>query len=287
VRKVRRILRQHRPDCVIFAGFIPALVYPFFLRPLTKARFIFWDHAPQNSFTHVKKALFPLSLRHIDRIVSISGSTASALTRLFGIRPERIAIVHNGIEPSRWRRLPAVKNFETLRIVMPARFDLNQKDPLTLIRAAALLHQEGIPVEVTLVGSGEGEAIMRHAIAEAKADSYITLLGHTDDVPALVARHNILCLSTHFEGLATVLLEGMLAGRLVIASAVPGCVDIVKDGYNGLLFKPGDAEDCARALKSAQTRSDVAVMIERGCKQVLEEFTPAAMVDGFLKVMIS
>jgi glycosyltransferase involved in cell wall biosynthesis len=283
---VIKTVRATKPAAIVFAGFIPALLYPIFVRPWTKAKFIFWDHSPQNTFLTVKKILFPLPLRFFDRIVSISPSTAGALTDYFGIPQKKISIIYNGIVTGRWLAVPPPPDFSTLRVIMPARLDA-PKDHVTLIKAAVLLHKRNIPVEVTFVGSGVREAAIRNAIREQGADGYIRLLPNSDDIPGLLAAHNIVCLSSRFEGLGLVLVEGMLAGRLALASRTSGCVDVIEDGVTGFLFTPGSAEDCAATLLGIQQRPDLKAIMDLAQKRALEKFSLQAMVNGFRNIIES
>lgn len=280
-------VRKQRPTAIIFAGFIPALLYAPFLRPFTSAKFILWDHAPQNTFLKIKQLIFPLALRCIDKTVSISRSTATAMTGYFGIAPEKITIIPNGVDPTRWQALPPPAGFSALRVIMPARLDLNQKDPLTLIKAAAKLHRQGVDIKVTIVGSGIDEARVRETIMAENAADYIALIPHSDDVPSLVAQHNVLCLSTKFEGLGLVLVEAMLAHRMAIASRVSGCVDVIQDGVNGFLFEAGSIEDCASRLQALATLSNAQQIMDYAYREALELYAPQSMIDSFRRVLES
>jgi glycosyltransferase involved in cell wall biosynthesis len=62
-------------------------------------------------------------------------------------------------------------------------------------------------------------------------------------------RSMILALPSRTEGMGRVLLEAMAAGKPIIASDVDGIPHYVRDGYNGLLFRPGDAGDLAEKLR--------------------------------------
>ena len=280
-----RLVQENRPAAIIFAGFIPGLLYPPLLRLFSQAQFILWDQVPQNTFLKAKKIFFPLALKTIDRIVSVSQSTASAMIDTFGAPAEKITIIPNGIDPAPWQSVPPAPDFSTLRIIMPAECDLNQKDPLTLIKAAAHIREQGIDVEVTLVGSGVDAGLIRAAIETACATDYVHQLTYANDVPALIAKHNVVCLSTKFEGMPTVVIEGMLARRIVVASRVAGCVDLIEDGKNGLLFEAGSVEDCAAKLQQLISAPDTQQIIETAYTEAISNFSPQTMLAKFWRLL--
>jgi glycosyltransferase involved in cell wall biosynthesis len=280
-----RITLKQRPTAIIVAGFIPALLYPALLRPFTKAMLVFWDHGPQNTFRKTKSFAFPLPLKCIDKIVSISPSTAFAMTEYFGVSPNKITTIPNGVEPTRWLNLPPAPDLSMLRIIMPARFDLNQKDQITLIKAAALLHRQGVPIEVTLLGSGVDEGRIVQVIKDEAAQDYVRLVAHSDDVPSFVAANNVLCLSTKFEGLPTSVIEGLLARRVVVAAKVAGCVDVIRDGINGFLFEAGSVENCAHKLSALQNMSEIPQIIEEAFQEAIALYTPQSMVTSFKRIL--
>jgi glycosyltransferase involved in cell wall biosynthesis len=60
---------------------------------------------------------------------------------------------------------------------------------------------------------------------------------------------NVVCLPSYREGLPKVLLEAASCQRAIVATDVPGCREIVRDGENGFLVPPRDAESLAKALE--------------------------------------
>jgi glycosyltransferase involved in cell wall biosynthesis len=120
------------------------------------------------------------------------------------------------------------------------------KDLPTLLRAAAL-----VP-EARFLIAGEGPE--RPAL-EAQLDSLglrerVTLLGHRDDVPQLLARCDLFVLSSLYEGLPVSILEAMAAGKPVVATAIGGIDEAVADGKTGLLVPTGDPVALSGAIRS-------------------------------------
>ena len=77
----------------------------------------------------------------------------------------------------------------------------------------------------------------------------MTLLGHVNDVRQVWARAHIAVLLSRREGLPKSLLEAAACGRPMIASDVPGCREIARNGVNGLLVPPDDPEALAAAIE--------------------------------------
>lgn len=84
---------------------------------------------------------------------------------------------------------------------------------------------------------------------EAKAAG-VEWLGYSQDMPKLLADHEIYCLPSYHEGLPLGLLEASATGRIVIASDIPGCRVVVKNGQNGLLVQPRSAPALVEALRN-------------------------------------
>lgn len=77
-------------------------------------------------------------------------------------------------------------------------------------------------------------------IRELGLQDRVFLLGFRDDVPALLRRFEVLCLTSHSESCPNAVLEGMAAGVPVVATNVGGVPELIDDGVNGLLVAPDD-----------------------------------------------
>jgi glycosyltransferase involved in cell wall biosynthesis len=79
----------------------------------------------------------------------------------------------------------------------------------------------------------------------------VTLLGHIADRAEMVRIYQGAAAyvhAAHYEGLPTVLLEAMACGRPVVATAVSGALDVLQDGYNGLLVSPRNPQQMADSI---------------------------------------
>ncbi|MBM4355884.1 MAG: glycosyltransferase family 4 protein [Deltaproteobacteria bacterium] len=75
------------------------------------------------------------------------------------------------------------------------------------------------------------------------------------------------------EGLPRVLLEGMAAGLVPVVSRVGGMPDLVRDGENGLVFPPGDAEALARCLRSLANNPKLCARLSARARKAAARYT--------------
>ena len=100
-----------------------------------------------------------------------------------------------------------------------------------------------------LFGEHEYEATVRAQVEALGITGQVELLGFRDDVPALLARTDIVVhASTHGEPFGQVVIEGMASGKPVIATDGGALPEIVADGTSGLLVPMGDAPAMAAAI---------------------------------------
>jgi glycosyltransferase involved in cell wall biosynthesis len=90
---------------------------------------------------------------------------------------------------------------------------------------------------------------IRAEVAAQNAAGRVKLIGFRSDVPAVLSRLEIFCLTSDSEGTPNAVLEAMAAGLPVIATRVGGIPRIVDDGVSGFLVERGDVNGFAEALR--------------------------------------
>jgi glycosyltransferase involved in cell wall biosynthesis len=166
------------------------------------------------------------------------------------------------------------------RLVMVGRLQA-PKDPITLVRALALVSARGL--EALLVGDGPERAAVEDEIERLGVGSAVRLLGERTDVPELLATAHVFVLSTRSEGLPLSVLEAMAAGLPVIASNVGGIHELVADGVSGVLVPPDDPDALAEAIERLVEDPSLAQRLGRaGRRRVAENFDLEAVREAHL-----
>jgi glycosyltransferase involved in cell wall biosynthesis len=162
-----------------------------------------------------------------------------------------------------------------------------QKGIPTLLEAAALVHQHRPGVRFLLVGPRESEGPFAVTQAEIERHApYVLAVGSRSDVPALLGLADVFAFPTeYFEGVPRALLEAAVAGRPIVTTRMPGCTDVIRDGWNGFLVPPRDPRLMAeRILDLLRDREAAAAMGVRAAHLVKTEFNLKITVARYAAV---
>ena len=155
------------------------------------------------------------------------------------------------------------------------------KDFATLIRAAKTVVSKFPEARFLIVGDYSQVQINRDhfneiqpLIAAAGLLHNFIFTDHRNDVDRLLAAMDLFVLSTKTEGLPLVILEAMAQGKAVLATAVGGVPEVIKDGETGLLHRAGDDEQLASQIISLlEDQSQRKRLGEAGREAVKMNFT--------------
>lgn len=272
LRELLALFRRHRPTVVhsydtkpaMLASFAARLTgVPVRIRTLTGMGYVFSSRSPR-----------ALLLRPVDHVMQAAASRAASMTvfqnrddhayflRHRLARPETSALIPgSGIDVELLRsQRPSADALADLRrelgiegrrvVTMVSRL-VRSKGVLEFCAAAPAVRRERPDVEFLLVGplGSEGwQAVPRDAV-EGNPD--VRWLGPRPDVPALLAISDVFALPTYYrEGIPRALLEAGAMELPLIATDMPGCRDVVRHDWNGILVPPRNAQALKDALLS-------------------------------------
>lgn len=165
---------------------------------------------------------------------------------------------------------------------------LKDKGLLEYVEAAKLLQNSNC--QFFILGAfypGNPTAIREDEMKAWEKEETITYLGVSDDVKAVMQRHDCIVLPSYREGLSRVLLEAASMAKPIITSNVPGCKEVLDDGVNGYLCKVKDTNDLAKQIKKMTllTFEERKEMGQRGRKKVIAEFDEKLVIEKYKKAI--
>ncbi|HSC18928.1 MAG TPA: glycosyltransferase family 4 protein [Rhizomicrobium sp.] len=232
-----------------------------------------------------------------DAIIANSQWTADHIVRQHGIRRERIAVIHRGVDledfdpagvsPDRIASLRTQWNAppDEIVILLPGRLT-RWKGQLVFIRALVQLQREGAlgNARAIIAGDAQGREAyleeLRRAVAANGLQDVLQIVPHITDMPAAyLASDIVVSASTDPEAFGRVAAEAGAMGRVVIATDHGGARETVLADRSGLLVLPGDAAALATALRTllGKTAEERERMGEEGRAHVRANFSLTRM----------
>lgn len=259
LRAMRRLIRDERPDVIIAYTIKPVIVaavagtaerVPSLVSLITGAGYAFTGG------------------RELKRIVS--RMAASWLYRV-ALKRSHVIVFQNPDDEALFRRLRLVQRDRETVIVNGSGVDIEHFSPAPLpegpsfLMIARLLKDKGIrefaeaakrlktlhpDVPISLVGDFDPspDSLGREELAQLVA-SGIDYKGHLDDVRPAIAECSVYVLPSYREGTPRSVLEAMAMGRAIVTTDAPGCRETVREGENGFLVRPRDADSLLEGMK--------------------------------------
>jgi glycogen(starch) synthase len=226
-----------------------------------------------------------LQFRHT---ICVSAATRDKLVAS-GVPVAQARIIHTGVEAGAYPNGERPRHdTQSIALLYAGRLAAD-KGVETPIQAMAELSSGRGPKKVSLALAGAGSedytAQLRRLVAQHGLEESVTFLGwiEHEEMAGLMQRYDVLLLPSIWpEPFARVVLEGMVAGLVVVATPAGGTGEIVKDGENGLLFAPGDSHDLAekigRLLGDVDLRQRLA---KAGWQTIVDDFSLPRMIDQY------
>ncbi len=190
------------------------------------------------------------------RLVVVSELLREEITAWFGLPPERVITIANGVDTERFRPRPGFDRAAVRRHLVGGDYPLitnvarlmPQKAQHHLIDAARIVLAACPDVRFVLVGEGPLRPDLEAQAAALGLSDRVILAGFRPDVPDILAASDVFVLSSLWEGMPVALLEAMAAGCAAVATDVGGVRQVLRHEVNGLLVPPADPPALAAAL---------------------------------------
>ena len=218
-------------------------------------------------------------MEHYDKVVVISEHMRQEGAKAFPKIADKLKVIYNAKECNHLMQ-KAEEDVADEIICQPyilavERLVESQKDITTLLRAYSILRKDYHHEELLiLLGKGSSETLLRQTAKDLGIAGNVHFIGFRNNPYPWMKRAKLLVHSAKFEGLPTVLIEGLMLDKLMVSSDCPtGPREILDNGRAGLLVPVADAQAMAEAINKILTDNSLQNQIKDGIKKHRYLFT--------------
>lgn len=288
-RKLNRVFASHRPDIVhsFLFGFdlaanqaardqgVPVVIS-------SRRQLATWKKG-----RHIR--LQQKANRLVDAVIANSQAVAEFAIAQEGLSPDRIRVIHNGIDATRFVS-NADRGLVRRRYGVPADCALvgtvanfsPVKDYDLFIEMARMVRERRRDAHFLTVGSGPLRNKAERALARTGLSEHTTMLATLSELNDIYGMTDVFVLCSKAEGFPNAVMEAMAARRPVVAAAVGGIPELVEDGETGQLIASRNPSEFADAVVGLLDDPDRARRFgEQGHERVCTEFTVDKMAAAY------
>jgi glycosyltransferase involved in cell wall biosynthesis len=210
------------------------------------------DHGKLGLSQHISIARKGWAFRRATHILASSTRSAKDVQKYYGVSDKALRIFPNALP-----KPPKTNAGRGQHIGFLGR--LHKSKGVDLLVQAFISIADKVPhTNLIIAGSGNEEANLKQALAEANLSSRVQWLGQIGytEIFDFLVQLNHLVVPSRTDNLPTVVLEAFSTATPVIGSNSGGIPDMIQSGYNGFLFEPENVEDLAPKMLELITNID-------------------------------
>ncbi len=281
---LKSALRKYKPDVINshleHITFFASLSNMFSNRPIIQT-----IHSTKISRPKMQR-LFLNKL--LNCFVAVSNKTKTILINKVGIPQNKIEVIYNGIDCLCFLAQNRNTKKTSIKIIAIGRLH-PAKNYEGLLKAFKLvldkLREENPyrPI-LDIVGDGKPKNSLITLTDQLNLQDKVNFLGVRNDIPQLLADHDIYVMSSLWEGLSISLLEALASGIPIVATNVGSNDEIIDNGIDGLLAEPDNPEALAEKIIELIRNPDLRRRISMNAVQKSKQFSIEKTAKNYLKV---
>jgi glycosyltransferase involved in cell wall biosynthesis len=288
--RVAFFLFKSKPDIVISSLFQADVIGMTAAKIIGVKKRILIQHDTVRFIEFIRMVKKNFALRFATQVVSVSETVKSFLIEYFEVKEKKIVTIFNGIDYERFKKGEKTYSGGSMPIIgILGRLE-EIKGHIYALEALEILKEKYRLSPIVLIG---GDGALRNSLEEYVLKnnlSSIKFLGSISDVPDFLSKIDILIIPSLNEGFCLVVIEGMVSGKVVVASDLEVMHELIKDGENGILFKKNDSEDLVFKIKRLMDNPNLILDYKKGIdvwvKKFENEYNIKNVVDKYSKLFL-
>lgn len=201
---------------------------------------------------------------------------------------ERMACIYNGVSvPTKAERDTENMLKGRLKVAIVG-VVCEQKNQLELLQAQRILYEQGVEIDTYIIGTNKKEYLQQVEayVLEHGLLQYVHIMGHQDDVFAVLKGMNLGVVSATDEAFGRTTIEFMLMKMPVVVSDSGANAELIRNGQDGCVYPSGDADALAAAIKRYVEHPELLQVQGNSARQyAVDNFSAEKNAESIYKVI--
>lgn len=286
IRNIATSIRQFKPDVILTYTIKPNL----YINLITRGKIpVIMNITGMGSKIHSSKSraifmkLYQLAGRYSHRVMFQNSNSLDFFLNHGLLEREKAELIPgSGVNLEKFPYHPLPKTDE-IRFLFVGRL-MRDKGIREYLQAASIILKTHPNVLFDVVGEFVENV---EGVKDYENIPGIHFYPFSTDVRSLYESHHCIVNPSYHEGMSNVLLEAAATGRPLLASAIPGCREIVEEASNGFLFEPRSSQAVVDAMEKilALNVANWTTMGQRSRKLVEEKFDRQIIIDKYVELI--
>lgn len=236
-----------------------------------------------------------LSLWLMNRLSSVFIANSNAVAQKYAqhIPPHKLKVVYQSVSVKQQFLNSQVAFSEQpdkeagIRCIIIGSLQEGKRQEEAILAIGELVHA-GINAELLVVGDGNPKYrdYLQELVSENELDRYVKFIGYVENPFPFVKSADVVLMCSRNEAFGRVTVEAMKIGKPVIGARSGGTIELIREGFNGFLYTPGDYKELAAKIKYLYEHPDVVRdMGHNGLQWATERFTQERYGEEVLTIL--
>ena len=289
ILKLHKIIKEHKIDITHTHMHQPGIVGRLAAIG-TQSATVTTEHSThlpaKNWFNGIKENIVDGFLaRRTHFLIAVSESAAATFAARTNILPNKIEVIYNTIDLDYLADKDSGDSLNEQglkKILFVGRFAYEKNAKLS-IEILEKLIQKNKPVKLIVAGGGDLHGDLLRLIDKKNMAEHIDFVGVVTNIKSLMENSDMLLLTSFWEGCPMSIIEAYASGLAVVATRVPGVIDIVDHKTSGILIDPKDSSDAAEVVEDVLFNSKESLGLVKNAREKIAAFLPQKITDDHIK----
>ena len=201
-----------------------------------------------DSFSPIIELGEKINFQKADILLPISKFTLRQINECYGVdTKDKAKVIYNGVDTEFFKPIDNHINDPLFITFVGRLYSLKGLD--VLLKSISIIVNKGYKIKLMFLGRGNIKYLKEICQSFLEKNSY-SIVGMIDykKMPEIYNQSDVVVLPSVYEGCSSTILETLSSGKIIIASDAGGTPEIIRHGYNGLLFKSRNSSELAERI---------------------------------------